>query len=93
MISICVRRCKIDIFPDSKIRVSGHTDSTGSDAVNMKLSEERAGKVAKFLTEVGGIAADRITVNGYGESRPVASNETADGRAANRRVEILIENP
>ncbi len=82
----------IDIFPDSKIRVSGHTDSTGSDAVNMKLSEERAGKVAKFLTEVGGIAADRITVNGYGESRPVASNETADGRAANRRVEILIEN-
>jgi OOP family OmpA-OmpF porin len=83
----------IDIFPGSNIRVSGHTDSTGSDAVNMRLSEQRADKVAKFLTEVGGIAVDRVSVYGYGESRPVASNETADGRSANRRVEILIENP
>jgi outer membrane protein OmpA-like peptidoglycan-associated protein len=83
----------IDTFPESMVKVSGHTDSTGSDAVNMKLSEDRAAKVAKFLTEVGGIAANRITVYGYGESRPVASNETVEGRAANRRVEILIENP
>jgi len=83
----------IDVFPNSAIRVSGHTDSTGGDAVNMKLSEERADKVARFLTEVGGIAGDRITVYGYGKTRPVASNETVDGRAANRRVEILIENP
>ena len=83
----------IDTFPDSTIKVSGHTDSTGSEAVNMKLSEERANKVAKFLTEVGGVAADRVSVYGYGELRPVASNETADGRSANRRVEILIENP
>ncbi len=83
----------VDTFPGSTIRVSGHTDSTGGDAVNQKLSEERAGKVARFLTEVGGIEASRITVAGYGKSRPVASNETADGRAANRRVEILIENP
>ena len=83
----------IDTFPGSTIRVSGHTDSTGSDAVNMKLSEARAGKVARFLTEVGGVAGDRVIVYGYGESRPVASNETADGRSANRRVEILIENP
>ncbi|MEN8800891.1 MAG: OmpA family protein [Thiogranum sp.] len=83
----------IDIFPSSTIRVSGHTDSTGSDAVNMKLSEQRAEKVARFLTEVGGVAGDRISVYGYGESRPVASNETLEGRAANRRVEILIENP
>ncbi len=83
----------VNTFPDSTIRVSGHTDSTGSDAANQKLSEERATKVARFLTEVGGIDAGRITAYGYGESRPVASNETADGRAANRRVEILIENP
>ncbi|WP_455233807.1 OmpA family protein [Thiogranum longum] len=83
----------IDTFPDSAIRVSGHTDSTGSHGVNQKLSEERAGKVAKFLTEVGGISADRITVYGYGASRPVASNQTTEGRSANRRVEILIENP
>jgi outer membrane protein OmpA-like peptidoglycan-associated protein len=83
----------IDTFPDSTIRVSGHTDSTGSDTTNQKLSEARAGKVARFLTEVGGISPSRIKAYGYGESRPVASNETAEGRAANRRVEILIENP
>ena len=83
----------IDIFPGSTIRVSGHTDSTGSDPVNQKLSEERASKVAKFLTEVGGVEASRVTAYGYGESRPVASNETAEGRASNRRVEVLIENP
>ena len=83
----------IDTFPGSTIQVSGHTDSTGSDAMNQKLSEARAVKVAKFLTEVGGIEASRVTAYGYGESRPVASNETVDGRAANRRVEILIENP
>ena len=47
---------------------------------------------AKFLIDVGGIQASRIMVEGYGEDRPVASNETADGRAANRRVEILIDN-
>jgi len=83
----------IDVFSNSAIRVSGHTDSTGSDAVNMKLSEERADKVARFLAEVGGIARNRSTVYGYGKTRPVASNETVAGRAANRRVEILIENP
>ncbi len=80
-------------FPNSMIRVSGHTDSTGSDALNLKLSEERAAKVARFLTEVGGIDAGRISVYGYGESRPIASNDTPEGRSANRRVEILIENP
>jgi len=83
----------IGVFPNSSITVSGHTDSTGSYEVNIKLSEERAGNVAKFLTEVGGVADARISVYGYGESRPVASNETVAGRDANRRVEILIENP
>lgn len=83
----------INTFPGSNIKVSGHTDSTGSDALNQKLSEERAGNVARFLTEVGGISAGRVTAYGYGKSRPVANNETAEGRSANRRVEILIENP
>ncbi|MCO6412303.1 MAG: OmpA family protein [Thiogranum sp.] len=82
----------IRTFPESRINVSGHTDSTGSAAINQTLSELRAGNVARFLTEVGGIAAERISVNGYGKERPVASNETAEGRAANRRVEILIIN-
>jgi OOP family OmpA-OmpF porin len=82
----------VRIFPDSHIQVSGHTDSTGGAAVNRNLSRERADNVAKFLIDVGGIEASRIMVEGYGEDRPVASNETAEGRAANRRVEILIDN-
>ncbi|UCE76753.1 MAG: OmpA family protein, partial [Gammaproteobacteria bacterium] len=69
------------------------TDSTGSAEVNKTLSQQRAGHVAKFLAEVGGISASRIMATGYGKERPVASNETPEGRAANRRVEILIRNP
>jgi outer membrane protein OmpA-like peptidoglycan-associated protein len=83
----------VKIFPDSSIEVSGHTDSTGSAAVNKTLSQRRADNVAKFLVEVGGISASRIMATGYGRERPVASNETPEGRAANRRVEILIRNP
>ena len=82
----------IKIFPDSRIEVTGHTDSTGADNINQGLSQARAQKVGKFLTEVGEIAPNRITTRGYGESRPVATNETAAGRAENRRVEIRIIN-
>ena len=79
-------------FPNSKIVVSGHTDNRGSDKANEQLSKERAEKVAAFLTQVGKISADRIESVGYGKSQPIATNDTADGRAANRRVEILIVN-
>lgn len=82
----------IKTFPDAHIEVSGHTDSMGDDATNQKLSEARAEKVAKFLKEVGGIAADSVTSRGFGEAKPVASNETKEGRAENRRVEIKIIN-
>lgn len=82
----------VKIFPESHIEISGHTDSTGSAAVNRNLSRARADNVAQLLVEVGGIAASRIMATGYGEERPVASNETAAGRAANRRVEVLINN-
>ena len=82
----------INIFPESRIEVTGHTDSTGTDNINQQLSQARAGNVGKFLTEVGEIAPERITTQGYGESRPVASNKTAAGRAENRRVEINIIN-
>lgn len=82
----------IEIFPDSRIEVTGHTDATGSDNINKSISEARAEKVGKFLIEVGDIAPKRITTRGYGESRPVASNKTAAGRAENRRVEINIIN-
>ena len=82
----------IKTFPGARIEVSGHTDSTGGDTANQVLSQARAEKVGKFLSEVGEIASNRITSSGFGESRPVASNKTAEGRAENRRVEIKIVN-
>jgi len=79
-------------FPSSQIRVSGHTDSFGSDTRNLELSVQRARAVAQFLTDIGGIDSARIQSDGFGESRPVATNDTKEGRAKNRRVEILIVN-
>lgn len=79
-------------YPNATIVVTGHTDSTGKSQKNLALSRERAKKVAQFLHEFGGIDTRRIRYDGYGETKPVASNETAAGRAANRRVEILIQN-
>ena len=79
-------------FPASKVEISGHTDNRGADELNQTLSAARAEKVARFLNEVGGIAAKRLQSKGYGESRPLASNESEEGRASNRRVEILIRN-
>jgi outer membrane protein OmpA-like peptidoglycan-associated protein len=83
----------VNTFPGSQLEISGNTDSTGSAAVNKKLSLARAESVARFLVDVGNIEASRITTDGYGAEKPVASNETPEGRAANRRVDILIRNP
>jgi len=80
----------INIFPDSKVIVSGHTDSRGNPRRNLRLSKRRASKVAQFFTKLGGLKADRITSEGYGEEKPVETNETKEGRARNRRIEILI---
>ena len=82
----------IKIFPDSRIEITGHTDSTGSDNINQSVSQSRAENVDKFLVEVGEISKSRIKTTGYGESKPVATNKTAKGRAENRRVEIKIIN-
>ena len=82
----------IKIFPDAHIEITGHTDSSGSDSINLSISQARAENVGKFLTAVGEISKERIKTSGFGESRPVASNGTAEGRAENRRVEIKIIN-
>jgi outer membrane protein OmpA-like peptidoglycan-associated protein len=73
---------------DVDIEVAGHTDSMGSDAYNMKLSQQRADAVRNFLISRG-VAADRLTAKGYGESQPVADNATDEGRFKNRRVELV----
>ena len=76
-------------YPSSLIDVYGHTDSTGSDAFNQTLSESRARTVAGYLVSQG-VGSARVRSQGFGETMPVASNDTADGRARNRRVEIKI---
>lgn len=78
-------------FPVLRAEVAGYTDSIGAAGYNQKLSQERAQSVKQYLV-AHGVAADRLTTHGYGESDPVASNKTAAGRAKNRRVELHILN-
>lgn len=76
-------------YNQTYIDVLGHTDSDGSDAYNQTLSERRAGAVADYLS-MRGVARARMGVRGYGETAPIASNATAEGKAQNRRVEIKV---
>jgi len=76
-------------YPDTVIRVEGYTDSKGSDAYNMDLSKRRANAVKNLLVQRG-VAENRIEVVGFGETMPVATNDTEAGRQKNRRVEIKI---
>lgn len=76
--------------PESKIVVEGHTDSQGSASYNMDLSQRRAQAVRDYLVSRG-IASDRVTSQGYGFARSIADNKSAEGRANNRRVEIVVE--
>ena len=82
----------IRVFENPDIMIMGHTDSTGSDALNLQLSQKRAETVSAFLQKIAKFAPDRIKAQGFGESRPVASNETREGRERNRRIEVLIVN-
>jgi outer membrane protein OmpA-like peptidoglycan-associated protein len=75
--------------PSTRIEISGHTDNTGKEAHNLRLSENRADAVAEYVVDKG-IETSRVSFNGYGSSRPIAGNETERGRSKNRRVEILI---
>ena len=78
-------------FPDTTAEIGGHTDSTASDAHNQKLSEERANSVRQYIIEKFGIDGSRITAKGYGEDKPIASNNTEEGKQKNRRVEAVIK--
>ena len=76
-------------YPKSQVIIKGHTDSEGSESFNQQLSEQRADRVRNFIISEG-VAPSRITSLGFGESLPVATNATRDGRSQNRRVEIEI---
>lgn len=76
-------------YPDTEILLEGHTDATGTEEHNLELSRARSQSVANFLTGQN-VNATRFTIMGYGESQPIASNETLDGRKQNRRVEVAI---
>ena len=79
-------------YSDNRVRVEGHTDSSGSDDFNQKLSERRAASVQQVLVSRG-VQEAQIAVVGLGESKPITDNATADGRAKNRRVELHIDVP
>jgi outer membrane protein OmpA-like peptidoglycan-associated protein len=78
--------------PGTKVTIIGHTDSSGSDAINNPLSVNRAASVRDYLV-ARGVAANRIAIDGRGSREPVADNSTAEGRAKNRRVEIYVAQP
>lgn len=80
----------LEEYEKTVIEISGHTDSTGSDDYNQRLSEQRAASVGKYLDSQG-VDVKRMVIIGYGEAQPVASNDTPDGRARNRRVELTLE--
>ena len=81
----------IDVFPRSELIIEGHTDSFGGDDLNQKLSQERAESVQQYMINAMRIPTYRLIATGYGETRPVANNETAAGRARNRRIDIVIK--
>ena len=81
----------IDVFPRSELTIEGHTDSFGGDDFNQELSQERAESVQQYMINAMRIPSYRLIATGYGETRPVASNETASGREKNRRIDVVIK--
>ena len=81
----------VAVFPRSQVIVEGHTDAYGSDGANLVLSRTRAESVGQYFNTELNIASYRISAVGYGETRPIANNETPQGRARNRRIDIVIE--
>jgi outer membrane protein OmpA-like peptidoglycan-associated protein len=80
----------IKMCPGVRLKIEGHTDSEGTNENNQTLSESRAKAVAQYLSAAG-IDSNRVTSIGYGEDKPIASNDTAEGKAKNRRIELIVE--
>jgi outer membrane protein OmpA-like peptidoglycan-associated protein len=81
----------IDVFPRSELIIEGHTDSYGGDQSNQRLSQERAESVQQYMINAMRLPSYRLIATGYGETNPVANNETESGRARNRRIDIVIK--
>lgn len=81
----------IDVFPQSELIIEGHTDSFGGDEMNQRLSQDRAESVQQYMINAMRIPGYRLIATGFGETNPVANNETASGRAQNRRIDIVIK--
>jgi outer membrane protein OmpA-like peptidoglycan-associated protein len=80
----------IALFPGAAVRVEGHTDDTGGRDANLRLSRRRAETVAVLLADRLGRAAESLATDGFGPDRPVALNSTPEGRALNRRIDVVI---
>jgi outer membrane protein OmpA-like peptidoglycan-associated protein len=76
--------------PNLKVEIGGHTDASGAEKANQKISEKRAQSAKKYLQDKFNISADRMTVKGYGSTKPIADNKTKEGRSKNRRVEFRV---
>lgn len=81
----------LKLFPLASLTVEGHTDSAGSDSANLLLSQDRADAVRQYLISNLGVSAEKASSLGYGETRPIASNETESGRARNRRIDVVMD--
>ncbi|MEJ2236180.1 MAG: OmpA family protein [Syntrophobacterales bacterium] len=77
-------------YPDTTVVIEGHTDSRGSATRNLEISQRRAQSIKKYFANALGIAPERITAEGLGDTRPIASNETSEGRRKNRRVLVIL---
>ncbi len=84
-------RDAVEVFPRSQLVIEGHTDSYGGDESNMALSKRRAEAVGEYMVTQLNIPAYRISAVGFGETQPIANNETAEGRARNRRIDVVIK--
>jgi outer membrane protein OmpA-like peptidoglycan-associated protein len=76
-------------MPELRLSIEGHTDSDGTDEHNMTLSQNRANSVRDYLKATFGVAADRLETKGWGESKPIDTNDSPEGKANNRRVELV----
>ena len=82
---VAIMKC----YPAMKVRLEGHTDSTGDPAANKQLSLDRANAISGLLAQ-GGIDPSRISTDGWGDEKPIASNDSEEGRARNRRTELIV---